>query len=76
VLGQGFGVVGIGVGLGLVIAFAVTRLFKEMLIGITPADPLTYSIVAALLLGIGLFASWVPAHRATRVSPLTALRYE
>jgi len=47
-----------------------------MLIGITPADPLTYSIVAALLLGIGLFASWVPAHRATRVSPLTALRHE
>lgn len=76
VLGQGFGVVGIGIGLGLVIAFAVTRLFKEMLIGITPADPLTYAIVAALLLGIGLFASWIPAHRATRVSPLTALRYE
>lgn len=76
VLRQGLGVVGIGIALGLVVALGVTRVFKQMLIGITPTDPLTYLVVAALLVSIALLACWIPAHRATRISPLSALRYE
>jgi predicted permease len=76
VLGQGLGVVGIGIGFGLAMAFAVTQFFKGMLVGVGAADPVTYSIVAALLLAIALFACWIPAFRATRIDPLVALRYE
>jgi len=76
VLGQGLGVIAIGIALGLVTAFAVTRVFKEMLVGVTATDPLTYAIVAALLLAIGLAACWIPARRTTRISPLAALRHE
>ena len=76
VLGQGLGVVGIGLILGLVLAFAITRVFKDMLIGVPAADPITYSIVTVTLLAIALFACWVPAFRATRIDPLSALRYE
>ncbi len=76
VLGQGFVVVGTGIALGLVLSFVVTRAFKDMLVGIGAADPLTYSIVAAILLAVALFACWIPAYRATRINPLTALRYE
>jgi len=76
VLGQGVGVVGIGVTAGLAIAFVVTRLFKSMLIGVGSADPLTYSLVATLMLSIALLACWTPALRATRLSPLSALRRE
>jgi predicted permease len=76
VLGQGLGVVGTGIGLGLVLAFAVSRAFKDMLAGIGAADPLTYSIVAAILLSVALFACWIPAFRATRINLLSALRYE
>jgi macrolide transport system ATP-binding/permease protein len=76
VLGKGLGVVVTGIGLGLALAFLVTRAFKSMLLGVTATDPLTYSVVAVLLLLVGLFACWLPAHRATRISPLTALRHE
>jgi predicted permease len=76
VIRHGSGVIGIGILLGLAISFAATRLFAEMLVGITAADPVTYSIVAGILLSIGLFACWIPARRATRISPLEALRHE
>lgn len=76
VLGQGLGVIGIGIVLGLVLAFAVARVFSGMLVGVGAGDPLTYAIVSALLLLIALFACWIPAYRATRIDPLSALRYE
>ena len=76
VLGQGVTVVGIGIALGLVLAFAIARVFSEMLVGIGAGDPLTYSVVSALLLAIALFACWIPAYRATRIDPLLALRNE
>jgi macrolide transport system ATP-binding/permease protein len=76
VLRQGFGVVAIGIVVGLVVAFAGTRVLADQFYGVSPSDPLTYAAVAVLLVGVALFACWVPAHRATRVSPLVALRIE
>jgi putative ABC transport system permease protein len=78
VLRQGFGVVGIGLATGLAVAFAGTRLLAsvDVLYGIKASDPVTYGVVATLLLGVALFVCWVPAWRATRVTPLKALRFE
>ena len=76
VLRQGVGVVGIGLALGLAAAFAGTRVLADLIVGVKPADPLTFAGVAILLAGIALLACWIPARRATRVDPLVALRYE
>jgi predicted permease len=76
VLRQGLGVVSIGLALGLVIALAGTRLMSGLIVGIKPSDPVTFTVVVLLLTGIALFACWIPARRATRIDPLTALRHE
>jgi len=76
VLRQGFAVIAVGIAVGLVISLGGTRAFSSMFIGVGAADPLTYALVVALLIGVALLACWLPARRATRVSPLTALRYE
>jgi putative ABC transport system permease protein len=76
VLRQGIGVVGIGLALGLVIALAGTRLMSGLFVGIKSTDPLTFTVVILLLTAIALFACWIPAHRATRIDPLIALRHE
>jgi putative ABC transport system permease protein len=76
VLRQGLGVVGIGVAVGLAIAFAGTRAIASLIVGVSPSDPLTFATVVVLLTCIALLACWIPARRATRVSPLVALRYE
>ena len=76
VLRQGLTVVGVGLAVGLVLALAGTRVLSGLIVGIKPTDPLTFAVVVCLLTAIALFACWVPAHRATRIDPLTALRYE
>jgi len=76
VLRQGFGIVSLGVVVGLAAAFAGTRLLSDLFYGVTPSDPVTYAAVATLLLVVALLACWIPARRATRVSPLVALRFE
>ena len=60
----------------LLAAFGLTRLLTDLLYSVSPSDPLTYAVVAALLSAVALFASWVPAARATRVQPVAALRDE
>jgi len=76
VLREGLGVVGVGILLGLLAAFAGTRALASMFVGTSPADPLTYTAVVAILTSVALLACWIPARRATRVDPLVALRYE
>jgi len=76
VLRQGIPLVAIGLLTGLVAAFAGTHFLADLFYGVTPADPATYAVVATLLLVVALLACWIPARRATHISPLVALHFE
>ena len=75
-LGEGLRIIIIGLACGLAGAAIVTRLFRSMLFGVGPADPATFLAVSGILACVALFACYFPAHRATRVDPLVALREE
>jgi predicted permease len=74
VLDQGARLGGIAVALGLGAAWLATRSMASMLFEVRPGDPWTFAVVAAVLSGVALFATWLPATGATRVDPITALR--
>ncbi len=65
-----------GIGLGFLLSLAVGRLAGRFLYQIHPFDPLTYGVIPVLLLAVSLFACWLPARRAARTDPMTALRTE
>jgi putative ABC transport system permease protein len=76
VLRQAAVLIAVGLVLGLVGSALFARLITGLLYGVSPLDPLTFVMVSLLLSTVALLASYIPAHRATRVDPLTALRYE
>jgi putative ABC transport system permease protein len=76
IMGQGVVIAGAGVAAGLLVSLAVMRLIRDLLYGVTPTDRLTYVVIPLLLFVVALCATFIPARRATRVDPLTALRYE
>jgi predicted permease len=76
ILGQTLVLAAIGIAGGLVTAIAVTRFAANLLYGVGPADPATFTLVAVLLVLVSLAAGYVPARRATRIDPMIALRSE
>ena len=76
VLRQGALLTAIGLALGMVGASFLTPSFASMLVGVGPRDLLTFTVVSFALLVVALLACTVPAHRASRVDPMVALRYE
>ena len=75
-VGKGLVLSVIGIGIGLVGAFALTRVLASMLVEVKPTDPVTFLSVAVLFLLVAIMASWLPALRAARLDPTTALRNE
>ncbi|HVG09975.1 MAG TPA: ABC transporter permease, partial [Thermoanaerobaculia bacterium] len=76
VLAQGAGLVVVGLVLGIVLALALQRVLAGMLFGVAATDPTIFAAVVVVLAAVSLLACYLPARRATRISPLVALRYE
>ena len=76
VVRSGMSLAGIGLAVGIVIASLATRVLTTTLYGVDPLDPVTFGVVAAVLLTVAMLASYVPARRATKVDPISALRAE
>jgi putative ABC transport system permease protein len=76
VTGEGMALAIIGVALGLMAALALTRVMEGLLFGVSATDPLTFMVIALLLMFVALLACYIPARRATKVDPLIALKSE
>jgi predicted permease len=76
VVRNGMVLVSVGIAIGLFAAFALTRLLHTLLFDVSALDPLTFLVVAAVLGVVALVACYLPARRASRIDPVTALRYE
>jgi len=76
VVGEGTRLALIGVGLGLFAAVGLTRLMRSLLFGVSTVDPPTFVTVAVLVTLVAIGACYIPANRASRMSPIVALRYE
>ena len=76
VLGQGLKLSAIGLLVGLVAAASATRVMSSMLVGVTATDPATFASIAMLFMLVAAVACWLPARRAAKLNPVTALRDE
>jgi putative ABC transport system permease protein len=76
VVGQGLRLSAVGIAAGMGAAFGLTRAMTTMLIGVKPTDPMTFIGIAVVFLLVSATACWLPAYRAARVDPTTALREE
>jgi predicted permease len=76
VTGQELRLALLGVAIGFAASLALTRVLRSFLYDVSALDPITYLSVAGILVAVGILASYLPARRATKVDPLTALRYE
>ena len=76
ILGQGARLTALGLAIGLAIAIAATRLLRTLLLDVSPTDIPTMALVSALLAGVAILASLIPAQRASRIDPIAAIRHE
>ena len=76
VLGRGLRLTLLGIGVGVASSIALTRLISHQLYGVTPTDPITFAVAGLAIIGLAMLACYVPAHRATQVDPLVALRHD
>lgn len=76
VVGQAMTIVAISLAIGVVGAFAATRLLNSLLFGVGASDPITFIAIVLLVSVVAFLAAWLPARRAARVDPITALRAE
>ena len=76
IVGHGMLLSVVGVAIGLLSAGLLSRAISGLLVGVSPTDPLTYSAIAAAFLFVAMVACAVPAFRASRLDPLTALRQD
>lgn len=76
ILGESARLAAIGLVIGIGLSFGATQLISSLLFGVKATDPLTFFIVAVVLCGVALLASYIPARRAMRLDPTEALRYE
>jgi len=65
-----------GIGVGLAAALALSRLIASLIFGVQPTDPLTFTAVTLVLIGVGILANILPAYRAARIEPVRTLREE
>jgi ABC-type antimicrobial peptide transport system permease subunit len=76
VLREASAIAAIGATIGAAVALALSRYIRAMLFGITPADPLTIGAAVVAMMAVALLAGWVPAWKASRLDPMTALRHD
>jgi len=76
VLSEGARMALVGVAVGVAAALVLTRLMAGLLFGVSPVDPLTFAVVAVLLMAVAMAACYIPAWRAMRVDPIVALRHD
>jgi predicted permease len=76
VVGQGLALTGLGVLIGIVASVGLTRTMRPLLVGVTPTDPPTFIAISGIFVLVAALACWIPARRASRVDPVTALRDE
>jgi ABC-type antimicrobial peptide transport system permease subunit len=67
---------GIGITIGLTVGLALVRLIRSFIYGVKPHDPLTMVSAAVIMVAVAALAAWIPAHRAAKIDPMEALRYE
>jgi len=76
IMGEGLILTLVGASIGLLGAFGLMRFLSSMLYGVRSSDPATFAVVPLVLIGVALFACYIPARRAMRVDPMVALRHE